>query len=311
MKNENVITIIVILIALISAIAAGSGIFSDFGTGEFEYKSIRGKTIEIYGTGIYQHMSSDVAIQGIAQDYITLFIAIPLLVISLIGYRKKSIQAHFLLAGSLGYFLITYLFYTTMGMYNIMFLSYVSLLGLSFFGVFLTLKQLSNLNSIEIFSLKTPNKFVGWFLIINSLSIAFLWLSIIIPPLTDGTIYPPELNHYTTLIVQGLDLGLLLPICFVVGFLLIRKKSNGYIYATIYVVFLSILMTALTAKIIAMAVNNINVIPVIIIIPSINIITIISAVLMIKHINTKIIITDKHSVHYGKYHCQNSNRAEK
>ena len=232
-------------------------------------------------------MSADVAIQGIAQDYITLFVAIPLLVISLIGYRERSLKAHFLLSGTLGYFLITYLFYITMAMYNIMFLSYAVLLGLTFFGFFLTLKQLSNFNINEIFSTKTPNKFVGWFLIINSIFIALLWLSVIVPPLIDGTIYPPELNHYTTLIVQGFDLGLLLPICFVVGFLLIRKKSDGYLYGTTYVVFLSFLMTALTAKIIAMAMNEVNVIPVIFIIPSINIITIVCAVLMIKSIKAK------------------------
>ncbi|MFO8146038.1 MAG: hypothetical protein R6U03_01480 [Gillisia sp.] len=286
MKREDTISIIVILITLISAIAAGFGIFYDFGAGAFEYESIRGKTIEIFGKGIYQHMSADVAIQGIAQDYITLFVALPLLAISLIGYRKKSIKAHFLLAGTLGYFLVTYLFYLTMGMYNIMFLPYAVLLGLAFFGFFLALKELSNLDIIKLFSVKTPNKFVGWFLIINSISITFLWLSIILPPLIDGTIYPPDLNHYTTLIVQGLDLGLLLPIGFVVGVLLIRKKSSGYLYATIYVVFLSIFMTALTAKIIAMAMNDVNVIPVIFIIPSINIICIVSAGLMIKNIST-------------------------
>lgn len=285
MKKENTITIIVILIALVSAVAAGFGIFSDFGSGAFEYESIRGKTIEIFGKGIYQHMSADVAIQGIAQDYITLFAAIPLLVISLIGYRKKSIKAHFLLAGTLGYFLVTYLFYLTMGMYNIMFLPYAVLLGLAFFGFFLILKELSKLNIPEIFSVKTPNKFVGWFLMINSVAIAFLWLGIIVPPLIDGTIYPPELNHYTTLIVQGLDLGLLLPIGFVVGFLLIRKKSDGYLFGTVYVVFLSVLMTALTAKIIAMALNDVDVFPVIFIIPSINIFTILSAFLMIRNIS--------------------------
>lgn len=287
MKKENTITIIVILIGLFSAVAAGFGIFSDFGSGAFEYESIRGKTIEIFGKGIYQHMSADVAIQGIAQDYITLFAAVPLLVISLIGYRKKSIKAHFLLAGTLGYFLVTYLFYLTMGMYNIMFLPYAVLLGLAFFGFFLILKELNKLDIPEIFSVKTPNKFVGWFLMINSIGIAFLWLGIIVPPLIDGTIYPPELNHYTTLIVQGLDLGLLLPIGFVVGFLLILKKSEGYLYGTVYIVFLSVLMTALTAKIIAMALNDVDVFPVIFIIPSINIFTILSAFWMIRNISHK------------------------
>jgi hypothetical protein len=286
MKKENVITVIVIFIVLFSVVAAGFGVFSDFGGGMFQYESIRGKTIDIYGRGIYQHMSADVAIQGIAQDYITLFVALPLLIISLIAYRKKSIQAHFLLAGTLGYFLVTYLFYMTMGMYNIMFLIYAALLGLAFFGFFLSVKQLNNLNTIELFSAKTPNSFVGRFLIVNSIAIAFLWLSIVIPPLIDGSVYPPELNHYTTLIVQGLDLGLLLPISFIVGFLLIQKKSEGYLYGTLYVVFLSILMTALTAKVIALAMNGVNVIPVIFIIPLINIITVICAVLMIKNINS-------------------------
>jgi len=294
MKEKNTISVLVVLIALLSALTAGFGIFSDFGPGVFEYETIRGQTIDIYGKGIYQHMSADVAIQGIAQDYITLFVAIPLLILSLIAYRKKSLRAHFLLAGTLGYFLVTFLFYTAMGMYNIMFLPYVTLLCLSFFGFFLTMKSLNNIDMLNVFSLKSPYKFVGWFLIINSVSIAFLWLNIIVPPLLDGSIYPAELNHYTTLIVQGFDLGLLLPICFVSGILLLKKKSDGYLYATIYLVFLSIFMTALTAKIIAMAINGVNVIPVIFIIPSINIITILSATFMIKNVKANSINENNH-----------------
>ncbi len=282
MKEKQTISVLVVLITIFAALAAGFGIFSNFGPGVFEYETIRGQTIEIYGIGIYQHMSADVAIQGIAQDYITLLLAIPLLIISLIGYRRNILQAKFILAGTLGYFLVTYLFYSAMGMYNIMFLPYVILLCLSFFGLFIILKSLIKIDILSLFSLKSPSKFVGWFLIINSVSIAFLWLNIIVPPLFDGTIYPAELNHYTTLIVQGFDLGLLLPICFVSGFLLLKKKPEGYLYATIYLVFLSLLMTALTAKIIAMALNNVNVIPVVVIIPSINIITIVNAILMIK-----------------------------
>lgn len=274
-------------IAVLSAVASGFGIFSDNGAGPFEHESIRGQTIKIFGRGIYQHMPADVAIQGIAQDYVTLFLGIPLLVISLIGFRKKSIRALFLMAGTLGYFLVTYLFYLTMGMYNIMFLSYAVLLGLTFFSFFLTVDHLNQIKVTEVFSSKTPYRFVGWFLILNSVIIAFLWLSIIIPPLVDGTVYPPDLNHFTTLIVQGLDLGLLLPICFVVGFLLIRKKPGGFIYGTVYVVFLSVLMIALTAKVIAMAMNEVNVIPAIFIIPFINLITIISAFLMIKNVKKK------------------------
>jgi len=168
-----------------------------------------------------------------------------------------------------------------------MFLACISLLGLSFFGFFPVLNQLSKLDIFEIFSSKTPYKFVGWFLIVNSILIALLWLNVILPPLFDGTIYPVELQHYTTLIVQGFDLGLLLPACFISGCLLIKGRASGYLYSTTYVIFLSVLMTALSAKIVAMAMDNVNVIPASFIIPVINIITIISAILMVRSIKTK------------------------
>lgn len=285
MKNKNTITTLIILIALFSAVASGFGIFSGSGSGAFWYESIRGESIEIFGKGLYRHMSSDVAIQGIAQDYITLFVAIPLLIISLTGYRRGSVRMCFMLGGILGYFLVSYLLYLAMGMYNEMYLIYVVLLGLSFFALFLIIRQLSQLKIPELFSQKTPYKFVGWFLVINALAIALLWLGVIVPPLIDGTIFPKELNHYTTLIVQGFDLGLFLPISFISGYLLIKRKFGGYLYSTIYVIFLSLLMTALTAKIIAMAMHGVNVIPVIFIIPIINMITVICAFLMIMHLS--------------------------
>lgn len=294
MKKRRSLALIGISIIVLASITTGFGILSNFGEGSFQYVSIRGVTIDIYGKGIYQHMSSDVAIQGIAQDYVTLFIAIPMLILSLISFINGNVRANFVLAGTFGYFFVTYLFYLSMGMYNYLFLIYTTLLCLSFFGLFMSLQNLFRFDIHNLFSAKTPCRFVGWFLMINAVLIALLWLGVVLPPLIDGTIYPIELNHYTTLIVQGFDLGLLLPICFVSGLFLTRKKTAGYIYGTVYLIFLAILMTALSAKIMAMAIKGVNVIPVIFIIPIINIIAISSAVLMIKSIgNTNEITTVK------------------
>ncbi len=284
MKNKKTLTVLVIIITIFSGISSLTGILSKEGPGVYEYETIRGKTVEIYGKGVYQHMTADVAIQGIAQDYVTLFLAIPFLLFALWWYRKGSLKGHFLLAGTLGYFFVTYLFYTVMGMYNYLFLLYLVLLCCSFFGLFISMFSI-NLSNLPIsFSAKAPVIYAGGFLIFNSLAVAFLWLEMIIPPLLDGTIYPDALNHFTTLIVQGLDLGLLLPVCFVSGWLLIKKESLGYLAGMVYLVFLSLLMTALTAKIIAMAINGVNVIPVVFIIPTINLFTITCVVLMIKNI---------------------------
>ena len=196
--------------------------------------------------------------------------AIPLLIVALFLHRHKMWQVLLLGAGTSAYFLVTYLFYTAMGMYNTLFLVYVCLLGLSFFSFGLYWKKLSSTLSAYDYGKQVPQTLGAWFLMINSILIALLWLSVIVPPLLYGSIYPDILQHYTTLIVQGFDLGLLLPLAFVAGWQWNRGKMIGWHLGPVYIVFLGILMTALSAKIIAMRLSGVNIIPSVFIIPTIN-----------------------------------------
>jgi hypothetical protein len=284
MKQEKTITILVICIAIVAAIASSMGVFTNDGVGVYAYQSIRGETIQIYGKGIYKHMSADVAPQGIAQDYVTLFIGVPLLLIALMWAKKGSLKGWFLLAGVLGYFFLTYLFYLVMGMYNYLFLAYTFLMGTTFFALTMTLLSFDLETLPFLFSEKTPTKFAGIFLIFNAFAIASLWLSVVVPPLLDGSIIPKDVAHYTTLIVQGMDLGLLLPLSLVSGWLLIKRTPFGYLMGTTYLIFLSLLMTALCAKIIAMGLLGSNIFPVIFIIPTFMFVAVISATLLLKNI---------------------------
>lgn len=84
--------------------------------------------------------------------------------------------------------------------------------------------------------------------------------------------------------MQGLDLGLLLPAGFVAGLLFFRKQVYGFLFAPVYLVFLCLLMTALSAKLVAMASLGYSVIPAIFIIPLFNLLTIVSAVLVLRNI---------------------------
>jgi hypothetical protein len=279
------LTILVFLIVIFAIAATTMGIFSNDGSGQYAYTSIRGKTVMIYGKGLYKHMSAEVAPQGIAQDYVTLFIAIPLLIISFFKAREGSLKGRYLLAGTLGYFLVTYLFYTVMAMYNVMFLTYVILMGASFYSFILIILSFDTSALQDSFTPSIPVKTAGGFLVFTSIVIGLLWLSIIVPPLFDGTIIPLQVEHYTTLIVQGLDLGILLPAGFISGVLLVRKKPLGFLFGPVFFVFLSLLMTALSAKIIAMKTLGYNVIPAIFIIPAFNIITIIGAVILLRNCN--------------------------
>jgi hypothetical protein len=272
MKIKQIISILVAIILLLTSVATLTGITSNEGLESFSYQSIRGEEINIYGRGLYKHMSSDVAVQGIAQDYVTLLIGIPILLIAWLYYQRGSYKGQLVLVGALLYFLVTYLFYLSMGMYNELFLVYTGLLATSFFGVILTIYQLGQSKLDQLFIKVKLYQYAASFVTINCLLIAIMWLGIIVPPLISGEIYPTQLQHYTTLIVQGFDLGLLLPIGFALSYLTFKKQPQGYLGITIYLVFLSLLMLALTSKVLFMWRDGQNVVPVIFIMPLISLI---------------------------------------
>lgn len=269
MKYKKIITSLCIIIALFSGIATSSGIFSSQVTPSFQYETVRGDTVLIYGKGLYAHMSADVAVQGIAQDYITLFLGVPLLLFGLIRARNNSLRGTILLTGTVFYFLLTYLFYLAMAMYNKMFTVYILLLASSLFCLLLLLIPFDIERFRESIKSDVVYKQSGIFLMVNAGLIALLWLSIIIPPILDGTTIPKQVQHYTTLIVQGFDLAIFLPMAFVSGWMAVKKQMYGYLFTTVYMIFLSILMLALVSKILFMAAEGASVIPVIFIMPPI------------------------------------------
>jgi len=284
MKNKGILTVLVILITILVAIATSVGIFSDEEKGLKEFTSIHGEKIELYGKGIYHNMSADVAVQGIAQDYLTLFAGLPLLFIGLYYTLKGSLKGRLFLVGILSYLFVNYLFYSIMAMYNFLFPVYISLMGLTFFALSTTLLSFDIQTLHRYFSKKAPIRLTGGFLIVNSLLIGLLWLQTVLTPLMDGRIIPPEVEHYTTLIVQGMDLGLLLPLSFVSGLFFLLKRKIGYLMAPVYIVFLSVQMAALVSKIIGMKMAGVAVGPSIVIIPTILVIAICCAFLTLKSV---------------------------
>ena len=277
--------ILIVIVSLLTTIATYFGIYSTGGSGQYYYTSIRGQEIAIYGKGIYKDMSTDVAIQGIAQDYVTLYLTIPLLLVSFFFTLRGNSKWKYVLTSIVGYIFITYLMYLNMAMYNTLFLVYTIILGSSFF-LLLSLLIQDHDKSLNFNSKHAPMfKWSGNFLIINASLIALLWLSVVVPPLLDGSIIPLAVAHYTTLIVQGIDLALLLPLSFIAGYLCLKKHQVGAYFTLIYTMTLTILMTALCAKILFMANTGVNVIPAVFIIPTITLIATYNSFKMMRGIN--------------------------
>lgn len=284
MRFKRVISILVVCIITLSLAAALFGLLSNNGQGQYEFKSIHGELVKIYGKGIYKYDSVTVASQAIAQDVVTLFLGIPLLIFSLILARRGLIKGRLLLAGTLGYFLYTYASYSFLSMYNPLFIVYVLLLSGSFFAFSLTMMSFDIANLSNYFNPKLPVRFIGGFLIILSVMIGLMWLGRIVPPLLNNS-FPQGLEHYTTLVIQALDIGFILPTGIISGVLILKRRAFGYLLSSVIIIKGITLLTAITAMIIGQALAGVKMNQLeVMIFPIFNLVVIYCLVLIMKNI---------------------------
>lgn len=250
MKYNRLISLLVVCIVILSIFASVIGIFSNGGPGAYQIESFRGETINIHGIGLYSDDSVSLVAQGIAQDIVTLALGNPLLILSLCMLLKGSLKGRLLLTGTLGYFLYTYISYVFLWMYNSMFIVYVVLMSASFFAFTLSILSVDINNLSSSFNTKLPVKFLGGFQIFFAIALCLLWMGKIIPTIINGTV-PVGLEHYTTLVIQGLDLGFIVPIALLSGVLLIKRKPFGYLLSSVIIMKGFTMGAALTAMIIS------------------------------------------------------------
>jgi hypothetical protein len=257
----------ILAIALLTVVATVTPMLRVDGPGPAPHSSMRGQTVMLYGHGPYRHMPADVAVQGLAQDLVTLVLGVPLLLGTWIRTRRGTPPPHLALTGIVAYLFVQYTLYLAMATYNELFLVWVGL-------VLCTFQVLVRLLLAYPASRFTPaehhagsRRFVGGFLLVNGTLITLLWLSVVVPPLLDGTLYPAGLGHLTTMVVQGFDLALFLPPSLLAGWWYWRGAALGDLLAPVYTVFLSLQMTALLAKILWMRAVGVSAGPALVLIP--------------------------------------------
>lgn len=246
------------LIVILAIIVAGLGVFWQGEGKKAEFRTLRGETVTIQGHGLYKYETVPIAAQAIAQDVVTLLVGIPLLVVSIVLFKKGSLRGKLLLAGTLAYFLYTYASFAFGAAYNILFLVYVSLFSLSLFAFVLTLMEIDISTLPKHFSSDLPRRAIAVFLFIVGVFLLFAWLGRIIPALLANQ--PPlGLESYTTLIIQALDLGLVVPLAFLSGILLWKQSAWGYLLSSIVLIKGITLALAVSAMAVNMIIAGVQV----------------------------------------------------
>lgn len=257
MKNKKTINIMVILIIILTIVVSLVGLITSSGAESYNFISVFGDKVKIYGIGIYKNNSISVVAQGLAQDLVSLVLGIPILIYALILFNKNQLKGKLLLSGLLGYFLYTYLSYTFLWFFNPLFLLYIAIMSLSLFAMILTIFTIDIEKLAQSFKSTLPIKRIGYFQIFTGLLVALMWLWQIIPASLNNQ-SPVILEHYTTLVIQALDLGIVVPIAIVSGVLLLKRKSMGYLLSSIVIIKTSALLMSITVMIFNQMLMDVN-----------------------------------------------------
>jgi hypothetical protein len=257
MKTSDIVIKSTYPILLLALLAAGAGIFWQRPGSPSEITTLRGETFELFGRGLYHYDTVSYAAQAIGQDAATLLVGIPLLFTGLLLARKGSLRGELLLAGGLGYMLYTYTSYSFLSAYNEFFLVYVALFSLSLFAFILALTGMDTERVARSVSGGMPRQAIALFLLFIAAFLSLAWLGRILPPLLAGT-PPPGLEAYTTLVIQALDLGIIVPVSVITAVLLWQKKPWGYTLASVLLVKALMMGAALIAMIIGQALAGVE-----------------------------------------------------
>jgi hypothetical protein len=91
------------LIAVLPTVASGIGLSAQGGPGPHEVMSARGQLTQLYGIGLYQQDSLLVGVGNRGTDAVTPFLEVPVLAITLLLHRRRSLRATLMLIGVLAW----------------------------------------------------------------------------------------------------------------------------------------------------------------------------------------------------------------
>lgn len=257
MKTSKMLLVLAGLIALLGAIASAAGVFGQGAGNPVLFTTLRGQPVELQGHGLYQYDSVSGAAQQIGSDVVTLFIGVPVLLFSIWLAARGSLRGRLLLSGTLGYFLYTYASVAFLLAYNPLFLLYVALFSLSLFALIISLTTLDLKELPAHFSGIHSRWWVASFLFLVGAFLIISWVGrLILPPLLKGEA-PAALESYTTLVIQVLDLGVIVPVAFLTGVLWLKRRALGYLLVPVVLVKAVMLSAAITAMIIVQAISGV------------------------------------------------------
>jgi hypothetical protein len=222
-------------VGLLAGVASALGVFAR-GDGSFKtVTSVRGVTYEMASSGVYAYNSQQVVAEGVGWDVFTLVVAVPAMLFAAILVARGSMRGRLFALGLFGYFFYQYLEYAMTWAFGPLFLLFVLIFAASLGGLVWLGVNVAREGVTSRFATTFPRRAFALVNVILSALLTVMWLGRIATGL-GGDLEGAGLFGETTLVVQALDLGLVVPTALFISYLAWRRSEAGYALAAVYVV---------------------------------------------------------------------------
>ena len=221
---------LIMLLLLLTLLVTTCGICSFSTAHTYDTVNQYGKTIKMWGAGIYAHDSYFKAPIFIGSDFTILIFVIPMATLTFIKAKKTQSVEQFIRSFEVFCLLLYYSASLALGVtYNYLHLAYIALFSLCFFGVWLMLIELHTLEVRQGKVCLYPfTKGMKIFLLMAGISLFVAWLPDIIASIINKTSLD-LIEVYTTEITYVLDMGIISPLMFITYHQIKHGKFIGYV----------------------------------------------------------------------------------
>lgn len=249
-QNNRAMAAFAVLVALLAAVAAGLGIFAR-GSGSYDtVTSVRGVTYAMANDGVYAYNAQRMVSEGVGWDVFTLFVAVPAMLAASAFVATGAFRGRLFALGLFGYFFYQYLEYAMTWAFGPLFPLFVLLFGSSLIGLVWFGASVARYGIADRFPAGFPGRPFAVVSVAMAALLAVMWSARIAAGL-GGDLATAGLQGETTLVVQALDLGLVVPTAVLIAALAWRRTAVGQVLASVYVV----TSVSMSAAIVAMLIS--------------------------------------------------------
>lgn len=166
---------------------------------------------------------------SLANDGVTLVVAVPSLVLAIVYSARGSIRARFLWLGTLFYMLYNYAFYIFGIAVTKLYVPWIATFALSAVSVALLMLNLDVEAIGRAFSPRTPGRWIAAYLAFAGVMVSFMWISQWVKFVLTGHV--PEVNGSQDAyhVIAAVDLTFAVPLLISSAYLLFRRRAWGYV----------------------------------------------------------------------------------